>query len=329
MKIKVIALAAVALQVTLVAGCASTDLSSPVSGFDSAAQAAASSFSAYMDIEDAWVAQQQVTQLGTPNSTLQIVAQPNTCGKSSSSCRLEVVLPGGQHVPYGGVDSTKELRALMTEIVTYGDTLDLIAKAGTDASISEAADKAKAGTGSLASAVDTLAKKLGHASDLAASVATYGSPAEGTFDFLASLYVNEVRLQALRSATARAHVPFSQGISYLKEAAEAARGLSVAQAHSAYGRACNTLDTPQDRIPERLSACVKAAAQLNVALAAKPDTLLDALKKSHDALIADLNKEATDFSAMWAEVQNMVSEAKKVKDIVDQYKTAAAAPPSH
>jgi hypothetical protein len=311
------------LLIILLNACADKDYTLPVAGFGAAVKSADASYNEYSDVLNKAALEHNVaTAMKNPGS---VRIASGDCSKEGDSkrCRLVFRTPGQPDMPLVPDPVDSNINPLMSKIVAYAGNLESIAKANVDKEVKAALDAAKANTISLADHADTL-NNIPHDSkeSLKAKATAFADPVSSAVAWAAGKYVDHLKLEALRNATARTEEIF-EGVTNLLgtiviEGLDERRDKLVRDLQSAQ----KEFHAPPSTAAE-LDALRTASSALDAVLIADPKELFSALRESHRALAQALAQPEPSFGDLWTRLRNVAEEAEKLATIADGFEKAA------
>jgi hypothetical protein len=327
MRIALIALVALAL-----GGCAnSAAFQQPITDFATATTAAGTALGTYDSATTTIINAQRRAAALKPGSV--VTFPPSTCAIGTPSCVVTVKIAGGgcpQDLCPVQIDHVipNELQA-MAEITAYAQGLNMIVAADDSANVKAGVDKAMSGIAGLATVVNPAA---------GAVITAYSAPVASTATFLFQQYQEQVKLDALRKATAAmdpllycatpADTCAARMFGTTADFMDAANTADLAQNFKQQWR---NFDPSDPQAPAELDAWLAAANSLNTALTAKPSDLFNKMATAHHALTTALKSDDLSFGQTLDAIARLSAAADQIKTIAAQFKAAAkpAAAPSN
>jgi len=302
----------------VIAGCSASDFTQPVTEFSKASRDAATSFQTYDDsLKQVFLDRAFRSVLGTRS----IMPKPGQCRLDADNCSL-VVVRGGRTDAFNP-DSIENSRRLMAGVIVYTNSLEAIVTSKSESEIKSATEKVKNNLHSLARNGDTLNKALnGSSLNLEEKLARFSSPVASAVEFGLAKYAETVKLEALRSATARMDSIFPELTTLFNQVAttdftEKRKDLDKAFTASwvAYR------DDRGSRT--KLEALRRAVELYDKALATKPESVFNDLQQAHAELTKALHDPRLNFENLWPLIQRITDEAVKLAEISKAFQQAA------
>jgi hypothetical protein len=286
------------------AGCSTADFKQPVSAFSDATKVAAASFDDYANSIDQIALEQNISDVVAGNAKLKI---PD-CKRQSKQCRLFMTINNGTKPIKAAL--LPNIRKIMVGLVTYASDLDAIATSDTAGEIKNASDAAQANLVSLAKGIDSLNTQLGKKTTVETEVSAFGAPIGDILTLTLTKYAEEVKLEALREATARMDSVFPDITKAFVQVALSDNDIKTTRLFDKFVKArADYDDSPTN---ETLEALQTAADAYNVALTAKPGEVFTKLSDAHAALTMALRAPKIDFATVFALIQQVSGAATKL-----------------
>ena len=293
----------------LLAACGSPgDYQKPIQTFAEATTSARDSLRQYVVALDRQAEEALMEKAVKEHDNVE-VPEGECAGISASPCHV-VYKAGAKSISLSPEFSAPNLLALFDAIKTYADGLQAIAT-------SDSASKAEA---SLASTSGNL-KALAELIDKQGTASAYAEPVASGAAWLIGEYIDQIRLDALRSATQEADPLVAEAASYFEDtlqiAVDGTRGpfsFAVIEKESAFS---------DDPSPSTIKSLVKAVDDYNAALSAEPKNVFDKFKSSHHELTEALKRKELSFANAFAAMESLKAEAEKLKKIVEAFIAAS------
>lgn len=305
--------------VLLLAGCSTANYAPPVDTF---AQASGEAEDALVTLNDSVTEgyANYVRSLASNGDGLVEIADGD-CLVSSERCRLMVfVRADGSEKQLAPDAALANMLAVMTGIRTYADNLTLIVTADT----AEAASaNVNATIGSVQNLATIVAEQLGGSGAVVPDIA---APASAAANWLLGQYVESVKLNGLRHATATAQPVVAEAAGLFEQAGDVAAVLPKALLAADVQR---RLDVYRQSSSEAdLDRLIVAADAYDSFLVAKPSQVFARLREAHDALADSLNNEDLTLAAAMAKIEVFAAEATAFAKIMKDLSSALASTPA-
>jgi hypothetical protein len=329
--------------VAVLAACSTSDFKQPVTAFADATKLAAASLTEYEQTLDKAALDANITYAAAHPAELR--AMSNECRLGAQRCRLVLRSRDGTTRPLDPGPVDPKIRAIMAAVVEYSNNLKAIATADKTAEIKTATDATKTNAINLAKAIDAYnAQQKVKADKLEPRVTELAGPLAEAAAFALNLYVESIKLKALRHATTVMDEVFPELMAIAGEVADAGMAVKRNQLGVAYVNADDTLwqkqqqqsqpqqPQPQQEQPKtqqppvdraKVVAVISAAQAYDSALNTKPKALFNALAEAHQKLTKALNKSDVTFEELWPLLQNVADQASKLAAIVQAIQKAS------
>jgi len=336
-------------------GCTSTaDLKAPVDAFAAAANADQKTLQTYDQVLDAAALEKEVA-VALDNGTIlprdgDCIRPPSNGGKVR--CRLVAYDADKVEHPLDSLPAPDPVaRQIMAGIVTYANNLQAIAALDTEAGVKEATSGTLTSIQQLAGDVDQataagLVPGIGPTA-LVSQIGKYAGPVSDLFNFAAGKYLEEKKIEALRSATTAMNPILDDLVKVCAASAHAGAKIKEDQLYDDYSSALSAWNKSiEDRqaakakhraaaktppaqkdsdARARLDALVKAASAYDTFLSLDQQSAFHQLVTAHAKLKTALESPKPNFASAWKAAQQAIGDAQRVQAIIAEFQKAAAA----
>jgi hypothetical protein len=304
-----------------VVGCTAGDFKEPIQKFADATSEASKSLTDYEKTLDKAALDKMLAS--AERGELQIYLDDRECNSRAPRCQVRVKGEKGAVGILALQPIDPRIRGLMVGMVSYANSLVAIAKADTTSEIKTAADAAKGNVVGLAKAVDNLNVALGRKTDkLEPAITSIASPITDAVVFGLSLYVESVKLQALRYATSTMNEIFPDLTVVFVTVADGGMRYKRAALKRAFDNAYTEFSSnPKNRA--NIDAVVTAAQSYDAALAFDSGKIFMSLQDAHAALTKALLTPEPNFQTLWPLLQRVADQAAQLSDIALALQKAA------
>ena len=305
--------------VALLAACSTADYAKPVNTF---AEASGEAESALVSLNESVTEgyANYVRSLASNGDGLVEIADGD-CLVASERCRLTVfVRADGSEKQLAPDAALANMLAVMTGIRAYADNLTLIVTADT---AQAASANVNATIGSVQNLAAIVAAQLG---EPGATVPDIAAPASAAANWLLGQYVESVKLDGLRHATATAQPVVAEAAGLFEQAGDVAAVLPKTLLAADVQR---RLDVYRQTSSEAdLDRLIVAADAYDTFLVAKPSQVFARLREAHDALAESLNNEDLTLAEAMAKIEVFAAEAGAFATIMKDLSSARATSPA-
>ena len=242
------------------------------------------------------------------------------CLVASERCRLTVfVRADGSEKQLAPDAALANMVIVMAGIRAYADNLTLIVTSDT---ANAASTNVSATIGSIQSLAEIVAEQLGEPGTTIPDIA---EPASAAANWLLGQYVEGVKLDGLRQATATAQPVVAEAAGLFEQAGDVAAVLPKALLAADVQQ---RLDVYRETASEaNLDRLIAAAEVYDAFLVAKPAQVFTRLREAHDALADSLNNEDLSLAAAMAKIEVFATEASAFAQIMKDLSSALANEP--
>lgn len=303
----------------MLAACSTADYAQPVNTFAEASGEAENALVALNDSVTEGYAN-YVRSLASNGDGLVEIADGD-CLVASERCRLTVfVRADGSEKQLAPDAALANMLAVMTGIRAYADNLTRIVTADT---AKAASANVNATIGSVQNLAAIVAAQLGEPGIALPDIA---APASAAANWLLGQYVESVKLDGLRHATATAQPVVAEAAGLFEQAGDVAavvpKTLLVADVQ-------RRLDVYRQTGSEAdLDRLIAAADAYDSFLVAKPRQVFASLREAHDALAESLNNEDLTLAQAMAKIEVFAAEAGAFAKIMKDLSSALATTPA-
>ena len=311
-------MASVAVLAIVMTGCASpADYTTTIGELKTAIDSAVSTISAI----DATITKRknELWQDEIVAGTALLENKDDSCAIGLSGCSLEVSHAGEAGIDFPLTTVLAKSQAGLTALQSYVANLLAIVEADTAGQITEQANQAIASLTEIEAAVAT-DKGTDPSVGL---IAAYSEPASAFFKWAIELYVDHVKLDALATATKRAH-PAILGLNDLMTTIEeSAAKVAFSAAHKVFIAEKGKYDDADDSssiTTAIISNYVNAVAAYDQALKASTAAPLAAFTTAHETLMMNLNDEGDiSLADAIAAINNLKTRATEFQALVEGF----------
>ncbi len=290
----------------MLCACSVADFKQPITAFSDATKTASATFDAYANSLDEVKHAQNISDILSKHAALTI--PPQDCRRQSKQCRL-FISTGGRTEPLKS-SLLPNVRKIMAGLVVYSGHLNAIAAADTAGEVKTAIDGTKANLIDLAKATDTLSKQLGHPTAVATQISGLATPLADAATVALTAYLEHVKLQALREATARMELIFPQVAQLFTEVGFSDADIKTSNLFAKFNDARDAFAAAPSK--DTLAALETAADAYNAALTAQPGAVFIKLSDAHTALAEALRMPNPSFEQVFAFIQQIADAATKL-----------------
>jgi hypothetical protein len=291
----------------LLAACGTGDYQKPVQTFAEATAAAQKSLDGYVAAVVSQAKEQRAAEAVEHSGKVEV--QPDDCMlRGSARCRIVYQLDNDPApVPISPESPVSTITALMGSIGTYADGLQAIAT-------SDSAEKAKTSLAATSGSLQNLAKLV---ESKGSNLEAFAEPAASAAGWIVGAYIDHVRLNALRDATARADPLIGRAVPVFESTAKVIADAAKAPfANAVTDRRTAFKDNPSD---SNLNGLLTAAADYDAVLTAKPDKVFQSLADAHHELTEALKSDDLNLTAVFAKMETLKSQAEELQKIVTAF----------
>jgi hypothetical protein len=294
------------------AACSVTAYEEPIKTFSAATTSADKALAGYSDVVVSQVRRVRREEAVAQPAGVRIAE--GECQSDSSRCRILIYRNRDDPEPRPLVPEQPipNLLRLMREIRTYADGLQAIVAADTKAQVEQSVDSVNGNLLNLAKIIGADAQSFGN----------FATPAGDAAQWLLGIYIDSVKLAALRAATGNADPLISLAVPFFDAAMREARNVtnaSLAEAVSVRNDAFR-----QSRSDAALESLLQAAQAYDVALTASPESIFRQLSQSHSDLTRALNDDDVTWDRVFAGLESLKADADRLAGIVTALLAAAA-----
>lgn len=295
----------------VLAACGTTrEYQAPVKSFAVATGAAQQSLDQYLTAFSSQIKEVQIK--AAVERPVRAQVERGDCLVDSERCRVMFRMSRDDPpTSLSSDESFENISALLTEVKNYADGLNSIATSDSD-------EQAEAALASTKGNLENLAKLV---AGEGAGAADFAEPVAAAAAWAASEYIDQVRLDALREATAeadplvgRANVLF-EGVS--RRVSEAAR------ADLANEVTAREVVWRGEGGQAALTNLLTAATAYDAVLQTPPEAVFHELRQSHAALTQALNSREISLASVYARMDSLKAEAEKLKKVVTAFIAAS------
>jgi hypothetical protein len=301
--------------------CSASDFKLPIVAFSKSAKEAASALAEYEKTLDN--AAHEGRLAAAVSGKNRVATKGKECSLNSGRCRLVLVSESGSEQILAIEPVDPVIRGIMASVATYATLLESIATAETASEIKSATDATKGNLINLAKSIDALNAARGQsASKLEPTLTTWAAPVADAIVFALNLYVESVKLQALREATSMMNEIFPSLTTLFGTVANAGMRFKKEELYKAYNAAYEAFAVnPRDRA--KLDALVAAAKAYDSFLTIRPEAIFIELEKAHAALTAELKQPNPSFEQLWTHIARVAEQAGRLAEIIKALDKAA------
>jgi hypothetical protein len=210
------------------AACSVTAYEEPIKTFSAATTSADKALTGYSDLVVAQVKKVRRDEALAQPVGVQIAkgeeGQAEDCQSNSRRCRIVIYRSQDDRDPRPLLPEQPipNLLSLMREMRTYADGLQAIVAADTKAQVEKSVDSVNGNLIKLAELIGADAQTFG----------SFATPAGDAAQWLLGVYIDSVKLAALRSATGNADPLIAEAVPFFEAAMNEARRVSISMARS-------------------------------------------------------------------------------------------------
>ena len=313
--------AAVSLALALGA-CQATDYAKPIATFADATTAASA---ALHDLDTAATDTyaQRLAERARSDLSLVVTMDKDDCRFKSARCRIVLVStasPAEPPQPYPPDPVLGDMLVVMDEVHAYAQNLAAVVAddSATQAQASAAAAVASAQT--LANTVAALDKKG------TITVPDFATPVGPAVSWLVGTYANEVKLRALRGATAKADPVIQRAALLFGDAAFLGTDIQRSDLSAAARKKIDAFSHDRGN-DAKLADAVAAARAYDDLLTAKPVDTFKKMGEAHAALTKALNDPDLSLSSAIAAIESFAQQAQQLSAVAKALAALNAKPP--
>lgn len=302
-----------ALVVLLGSGCAIADYEKPIKSFSEATDATQKALQSYGEAVTGQVRDARRREgLSTP-AAVRIAA--GDCLRESKRCRVVVFKSRTDPSPR---ELSPEfpiplLVALAASIKEYADGLQAIV-------VSDSRAKAEASLASVNGTLQNLAKLAG---EQGKALEGFAAPVAMTAGWIVGVYIDAVRIAALKRATKNADPLIAKAAEVFAIAAQRADASFRATLGEAVSTRSDEFRTKKDEAS--MLALIRAAEAYDTVLTSPPGQTLKKFSEAHSALTAALEGPEINLQTAFSQFQTLKAEGEKLAKIISAFIKAAEA----
>ncbi len=303
----------------LLSACSTADYAQPVNTFADASRTAEDALGALNDSVTEGYANYVRSLASNGDGLVEIT--DGDCLVASERCRLTVfVRADGSEKQLAPDAALANMLVVMAGIRAYADNLTRIVTADTAAAASA---NVNATIGSVQNLATIIAAQLG---EPGAAVPDVAAPVGAAANWLLGQYVESVKLDGLRHATATAQPVVAEAADLFEQAGDVSAVLPKALLAADVQR---QLDVYRQTSSEaNLDRLIATADAYDAFLVAKPSQVFARLREAHDALADSLNNEDLSLAAAMAKIEVFAAEAGAFAKIMKDLSSALASAPT-
>ena len=300
----------------LMAACSTADYSRPVSDF---AAATSASKAALADL-NAQVTQAYRGVLDTSIIRGDVLLQQKSgdCQVGSTRCRLVLVDKDRNEVePYTPQPPLANMALVMSEIDSYAGNLKALLEADTTQQVKA---QVNAALGSIEHLATTVAS-IDAAGGPAPQIPSFATPVGEAVNWVVGQYVEHVKLEGLRQATAAAQPVVRQAADLFTAAATFASDVPKIELANNVSSAQEAIRS--DRSQGSITSYADTAAKYDALLTSSAPDLFQRMGDAHDALAQSLQDKELTLATAYARIQAFAAEAEKLAKILQDLRALA------
>jgi hypothetical protein len=300
----------------LMAACSTADYSKPVNDFAAATSASKAALAdlntqvtrAYRGVLDASILKGDVL----------LTQKAGDCQVGSTRCRLVLVDKDRKEVePYPPEPPLVNMALVMAEIDSYAANLKALLEADT---AKQAAAQVNAALGSIQHLATTVAT-LDASGGPPPNVPQFATPAGEAVNWVVGQYVEHLKLDGLRHATAAAQPVIRQAADLFRQASTFASDVPKIEL-------ANDVSAAQDSVRANTSqgaitSYAEHAAKYDALLTSSAPDLFQRMGDAHDALAQSLQDKELTLANAYARIQAFAAEAEKLAKILQDLRALA------
>src|SRR5882724_372069 len=291
--------------------CSVDEYEQPIRDFSAATTSADKALGSYSQI-----VVQEVTKMRRAEASARPVAVQiarGDCLGDSARCRIVILRKRDEPDPRLLVPEQPipTILSLMSEIKKYSDGLQAIVTADTTSKVEKSVDSVNGNLLNLAKLAGSDTKAFGN----------FATPAGEAVKWLFGVYIDSVKLHALRTATRNADPLIADAEPIFEEAMKQASNVTrdslaetVSVRHDAYRQSENDAD---------LTSLLQEAKTYDAILTAKPELIFHEFRLAHANLTKALNNDKVTWDQAFASLTVLKTDADQLSNIVSDLLTAA------
>jgi hypothetical protein len=295
----------------VLATCSVTQYEQPIKDFSAATTSADKALRSYSQIVVKEVTDVRRAEAAARPVAVQIAR--GDCLGDSQRCRIVILRERNEPNPRLLVPEQPipTILVLMDEIRKYANGLEAILTADTASKVEQSVDSVNGSLVNLAELVESDTKTF----------ESFATPAGEAVKWLFGIYIDSVKLGALRTATrnadpliAEAEPIFAEAMKQANNATRDSLAETVSKRHDAYREA---------KSDATLTSLLQAAQTYDAVLTAAPESIFPRFRAAHADLTKALNTEEITWDQAFAALESLQADADRLGKIVEDLLAAA------